>query len=160
MIAIVFWVVNAAFIPKHDLIVHEGQLIVKHSVTILAQRPVSVELVQVGQLDHVWLCADVLAAHDQLAAALFQVTRVARCAGRVALHSSDEGLAQLGLGLGDEIGGLLIALSDDIFFLLLGCNFCRQILYLCNQVVLGAYSGWVLIARLTFERICVVVIDI
>lgn len=74
------------------------------------------------------------------------------------MHRSDEGLAQLWLGLRDEISGLLIALSDDIFFLLLGCNFRCQVLYLSNQIILGTYSGWILVACLTLERICVVVI--
>ena len=136
MIAFVFGVIDAAFISKHHLVVHECELIVKHGVTILAQRLVNIELVQVGQFDHVWLGANVLATHEQLATALFESACVARCARRVALHCSDEGLAHLGLGLRDEISGLLIALCDDIFFFLLRCNLRCQVLYLSDQFVL------------------------
>ena len=136
MIAFVFGVVNAAFVSKHHLIVHQSEFIVKHCVTILAQRPVNIELIKVGKFDHVWLGANVLATHNQLATALFKSACIARCAWRVALHCSDEGLAQLGLSLRDEISGLLIALCDDIFFLLLRCNLRCQVLYLSDQFVL------------------------
>ena len=78
-------------------------------------------------------------AKEDLAAALLQGQRVAR--RLVSLDSADERLSHLRLGLRNEVCCLLVALRQDIFFFLLGCDFFRQVLHLSNKLVVLPHGG-------------------